>query len=282
MKIDALEPFGYEITGVDLQQVSEEEFSQIRKAFSDSGLVFFRDQVLAEHDHIALARRFGDININRFFTPHPEYPEVALVVKEPAQTGNIGGEWHTDHSYDHIPALGSILLARDVPPVGGNTRFASMYRTWDRLSPGLQRTLEGLNAVHSAKHVFGTSNPYTKVLDPEPGSRRIRNPEAADVLTDPVHPVVIRHPISGKKALYINPQFTLRFEGWSDADSRPLLDYLGALATDDEELCEFQWQVGSIAFWDNRATWHNARNDYHGHRRVMHRITIEGCELTAA
>ena len=93
---------------------------------------------------------------------------------------------------------------------------------------------------------------------------------------------MIKHPISGKKALYVNPQFTLRFEGWSDADSRPLLDYLGALATEEAELCEFEWRVGSIALWDNRATWHNARNDYQGHRRVMHRITIEGCALDAA
>ena len=280
MKIEALEPFGYEISDLDLKQVTETEFADIHAAFADAGIVFFRDQDLAPADHITLARRFGEININRFFTPHPDYPEVALVVKEPAQTTNIGGTWHTDHSYDEVPALGSILLAHEVPPTGGNTQFASMYRTWERLSPGLQTTLEGMRAVHSAHHVFGTKNPHQDSDDA--GARRIHNADVADRLPDPVHPVVIKHPISGKKALYVNPQFTLRFEGWSDADSRPLLDYLGVLATEEAELCEFEWRVGSIALWDNRATWHNARNDYQGHRRVMHRITIEGCALDAA
>ena len=282
MQIKTLEPFGYEVTNLDVRDVTNADFDQIHKAFAASGLIFFRDQQLAETDHIDLARRFGEININRFFIPHPEYPEVALVVKEPEQTGNIGGTWHTDHSYDAVPALGSILMARDVPPTGGNTLFASMYRTWDKISPGLQRTLEGLKAVHSAKHVFGSKRPGAKLAAQQPDTRRINHPEAADTLSDPLHPVVIRHPLSGKKALYINPQFTLRFEGWSDAESRVLINYLASLATDPADVYEFEWRAGSLALWDNRATWHNARNDYHGHRRAMHRITIEGCALTAA
>ena len=136
--------------------------------------------------------------------------------------------------------------------------------------------------MHSAKHVFGSKRPGAKLAAQQPDTRRINHPEAADTLSDPLHPVVIRHPLSGKKALYINPQFTLRFEGWSDAESRVLINYLASLATDPADVYEFEWRAGSVALWDNRATWHNARNDYHGHRRAMHRITIEGCALTAA
>lgn len=275
MQINALKGFGFEITDVDLAVAGDEAFKTIFEAFSDSGLVFFRDQQLSETEHIAFAKRFGDININRFFAAHPDYPEIALVTKEPDQTANIGLLWHTDHSYDEIPALGSILLAREVPPTGGDTCFASMYHAYDKLSHGLQKTLEGMSAVHSAKHVFGSI--VNKV-----SAGRIGNAKAADVLTDPVHPVVIKHPLSGRKALYVNPQFTLRFEGWSEAESRPLLDYLYELARDGKDVCQFHWEVGSIAVWDNRATWHSARNDYHGHRRFMHRITVEGCALQAA
>lgn len=275
--------FALEITDVDLASASDADFAEIKRAFAESGLIFFRDQKLTETQHIAFAERFGNININRFFAAHPDYPQVALVIKEPDQKGNIGGEWHTDHSYDVIPALGSILLARSVPETGGDTRFASMYRAFDKLSPGLQRTLEGLNAIHSAKHIFGTqAHVAAGAVANEGAIKRIGNPEAADALTDPVHPVVVRHPLSGKKALYVNPQFTLQFEGWSYEDSRPLLEYLFQLSSEEADLCRFHWEPGSIAIWDNRATWHRADNDYQGLRREMHRITIDGCALEAA
>jgi taurine dioxygenase len=199
-----------------------------------------------------------------------------MVSKEPDQTVNIGGDWHTDHSYDLEPALGSILVARELPATGGDTLFVSMYRAYDSLSAGLKETLEGLNAVHSARHVFGTGG-----TDNVTSNGRIGNAEAADVLEDPIHPVVIKHPLSGRKALYVNPGFTVRFEGWSVEDSQPLLDYLYQHASQDNFVTRFKWAPGSIAFWDNRATWHFALNDYQGQHRVMHRITIEGCALAA-
>ena len=157
------------------------------------------------------------IDINRFFAAVPGYPMIAEVRKEPEQTRNIGGGWHTDHSYDEAPALGSMLYAREVPRTGGDTLFASMYAAYDALSDGLKATLEGLRACHSSRHVFG----------PEAHARRgdlvgrIGNPELAT--QDAVHPVVIRHPETGRKALYVNPGFTLRFEGWTEEESRPLL-----------------------------------------------------------
>ena len=269
---------GAEISGVDLRTVSDAQFEAIRAVFNAQGLLFFRDQALDEHDHIKLAERFGRINVNRFFATLPAHPQIALVGKEPDQTANIGGGWHTDHSYDEEPALGSILVARELPAVGGDTAFVSMYAAYDALSPGLQHTLKGLRAVHSAKHVFGNAGYQARTGDTH---GRIGNSAAAAELPDPVHPVVIRHPLSGRNALYVNPAFTLRFDGWSAADSRPLLDHLFAVATTAAHVHRFAWRPGSIAFWDNRATWHFAQNDYHGHRRIMHRITIDGCPLTA-
>jgi taurine dioxygenase len=277
--ITVLDGAGAQITGVDLTRLDEDTFAIIRNTFNEHGLVFFRDQSLTEREHIAFAQRFGQINVNRFFATHPDYPEIAMVAKEPDQTENIGGGWHTDHSYDHEPALGSILVARELPATGGDTQFANMYATYEALSPGLKKTLEGLRAVHSAKHIFGDSAAYKQRGD---YSGRLGNATAADELVDPVHPVVIRHPLSGRKALYVNPAFTLHFDGWSVEESRPLLGYLYGIAIQAAHVHKFHWEPGSVAFWDNRATWHYAQNDYHGQRRIMHRITIEGCALSAA
>ena len=264
---------GAEIVGIDLSRgLDESVVDEIRAAFNEYGVIFFRDQAISPEQHIAFAERFGTININRFFKAAPAYPQIAEVRKEPDQKTNIGGGWHTDHSYDQIPALGSILLAREVPQHGGDTLFASMSLAFDTLSDGLKRTLEQLRAVHSSRHVFGAASQYAK----EAGDR-IGNPDKA--MQDASHPVVIRHPETGRKTLYVNPAFTLRFEGWTAEESKPLLDFLYAHASRPEFQTRFAWREGSIAFWDNRATWHLAVNDYHGERRLMHRITLEGVPL---
>jgi taurine dioxygenase len=261
---------GAEILGIDLSvPLTDDAFGLVRDTLNERGVVFFRDQTLTPPQHIALARRFGPINVNRFFAHHPDHPEIAMVTKEPDQTRNIGGGWHTDHSYDAEPALGSLLYARDVPRAGGDTLFASMYAAYDALSDGLKRTLAGLRAVHSSRHVFGAVR--------EGMEGRIGNPHLAT--QDAEHPVVITHPDSGRKALYVNPGFTLRFAGWTTEESRPLLDMLYRHAQRPEFTCRFRWRNGSLAFWDNRATWHLAVNDYHGERREMHRITVDGCAL---
>ena len=261
---------GAEIGGVDLAgTLSDATVVGIRDVLAEYGVVVFRDQTLTPEQHIAVARRFGEININRFFAHADGYPEIALVSKAPDQTANIGGGWHTDHSYDEHPALGSMLYAREVPPAGGDTMFASMYAAHDALSDGLKQTLSGLRAVHSSRHVFGVERPAMQ--------GRIGNPELAT--QDAIHPVVITHPESGRKALYVNPGFTLRFEGWTAEESVPLLHYLYQHAARPEFTCRLQWQNGSLAFWDNRSTWHYALNDYQGQRRLMHRITIEGGPL---
>ena len=265
---------GAEIGGVDLTApVSDRVMAEIRQAFGEYGVVFFRDQQLAPEQHVAFAERFGPIDVNRFFATVPGYPMIAEVRKEPEQTRNIGGGWHTDHSYDETPALGSMLYAREVPQTGGDTLFASMYAAYDALSDGMKAMLEELRACHSSRHVFGMEASARR----GDLNGRIGNPELAT--QDAVHPVVIRHPQTGRKALYVNPGFTLRFEGWTDEESRPLLDYLYRHAVRPEFTCRFRWREGSLALWDNRSTWHFAVNDYHGERRLLHRITIQGTPL---
>lgn len=270
---------GAEVGGVDIASgIDERQFSELRRAYIDYGVVFLRDQNITPDEHIAFARRWGEINVNRFFRAVDSHPLIAEVRKEPDQKANIGSSWHTDHSYDRIPAMGSILYAREVPRVGGDTLFASMCAAHDGLSEGLRAMLSTMQALHSSRHAFGEGAYLDADLDDIGG--RLGNTEAAT--QDAVHPVIIRHPLSGRPALYVNGDFTLRFEGWSEAESRPLLEYLYAHASRPEYTCRFRWRRGSMAIWDNRATHHRALNDYHGERRLMHRITIDGVPLAAA
>ena len=268
---------GAELLDINLaQELDAVVVADIRHALQEHGVIFFRDQRLTPEQHVAFAERMGPININRFFKTVPDYPQIAEVRKEPAQSTNIGGGWHTDHSYDQIPALGSILLACEVPSRGGDTMFACMGQAYDALSDGLKQTLKGLRAVHTIRRVFGVkahqANPERK--------ERFVNPELAT--QEAVHPVVIRHPETGRHTLYVNASFTTHFEGWTEKESKPLLDFLYQHAASPEFQTRFRWEEGSIAFWDNRATWHYALNDYQGERRLMHRITIEGVPLEAA
>ena len=270
---------GAEIGGVDIAAgIDDAQLAELKRAFADHGVIFLREQDITPAQHLAFAERWGSINVNRFFRATDADPRIAEVRKEPEQKTNIGSVWHTDHSYDQLPAMGSILYAREVPRVGGDTLYASMYAAYDALSDGMKRLLCGLRAWHSSRHVFGDAA-YAGVEPDEVGGR-LGNTSAAT--QDALHPVVIRHPLSGRPALYVNRDFTVRIDGWSDAESRPLLEFLYAHATRPEFTCRFRWRAGSLAIWDNRATQHLALNDYHGERRLMHRITIDGVPLEAA
>jgi taurine dioxygenase len=280
IEVSPLSPaLGGIISGVDIAAgLSDEQFAEIRQAFIDYSVIFFRDQQITPDQHIEFARRWGEINVNRFFQAVDTHPIIAEVRKEADQKANIGSSWHTDHSYDEIPAMGSILYAREVPTVGGDTLFASMYAAYDALSDGLKQMLSTMNAEHSSRHAFGDGAYVSTDLDDLGG--RLGNTEAAT--QDAIHPVIIKHPLSGRPALYVNGDFTVKFENWTQEESQPLLDYLYTHACQNEFTCRFYWQQGSMAIWDNRATHHCALNDYHGERRLMHRITIEGEELESA
>jgi taurine dioxygenase len=263
------EHVGVEAIGVDLSRIDDASFTALRGALDDKGVVFVRDQTLTPEAHIAFARRWGDIDVNNYFPANTRYPEIAEVRKSETQTTNIGGGWHTDHSYDQVPAMGSILIARETPPTGGDTLFAGMGAVFDSLSEGMKGTLRTLRAVHSADHIYSADGIYAQ-------TDQAANLKGHDVRTRAVHPVVIRHPRSGREILYVNPAFTLGIEGWSREESMALLGYLYGVAMRPEFHCRLQWSPGSVAIWDNRSTWHFAMNDYQGHARLMHRITISG------
>lgn len=262
---------GVEIADINLVDATDEQVNLVRRAVFDRGVAFLHGQELTPEQHIAFARRFGPIVVNRYFPKTERYPEIAKVEKTEAQTTNIGGGWHTDHSYDAEPAMGSILLARETPPSGGDTLFADMYAAFDALSEGFKAMLSTLRARHSSAHVFGKSGAYKDTDRAELSGH--------DDTPDAVHPVVITHPQSGKKALYVNPSFTTGIEGWKPEESRALLAYLYQHATQPQFVHRFSWKPGSMAIWDNRCTWHHALNDYQGERRLMHRITIAGGPL---
>ncbi|MEM7544823.1 MAG: TauD/TfdA family dioxygenase [Pseudomonadota bacterium] len=264
---------GVEISGADIRR--REDFDAIRDAFTAHSVIVLRGQTCTPEDHLAFARRFGPINVNRFFKPVEGYPEIATVLKEKDQKQAVGEGWHTDHSYDDIPAMGSILHAIEMPPFGGDTLFVSMAAAYEALSPKPRDFVDGLTAVHSSRHAFGA-----KMRDSEASkSGRFGNADAAT--QDARHPVVISHPLSGRRGLYVNPVFTTHIEQLSGEESRAILNLLYAHCQKPEFQCRIRWQVGDIAMWDNRATWHKAINDYHGYRRLMHRVTVEGVALSA-
>ncbi len=264
---------GAEVLGADVRM--DEDFETIKAAFVEHSVIVIRAQTLTPDEHLAFARRWGPINVNRFFQKLESHPEIAVVLKEPDQREVIGEGWHTDHSYDDEPALGSILHAIETPASGGDTIFCSMSAAYEALSDRFKEIVGGLYAWHSSRHVFGASQADTESVK----SGRLGNAEAA--VQDALHPVVIRHPLSGRKCLYVNPVFTTRIDGLSDAESDGLLGILYQHCLRPEFQCRVRWQSGDITMWDNRATWHKAVNDYHGQRRYMHRVTLEGCALQA-
>lgn len=256
---------GGEISGLDLNTLSDAQFGALREALFAHGMVVIRGQTLSSEAHIALAERFGEIDINRFFTPVATHPMIAEVRTRPEMTRVIGGTWHTDHSYDSAPAMCSILAARELPPYGGDTLFASMTAAYEGLSEGLKSTLRGLRAVHSDGS-FAQSK-----VGIEAGESAFKEPA--------VHPVVVAHPETGAPCLYVNGDFTTHIEGWTAEESAPLLSYLYAHAVRPEYGCRLRWEDGSVAIWDNRLVQHFACADYAGHGRLMHRITVEGVGL---
>lgn len=262
---------GAVIGGVDLARPLEDEiFAEVRRAFLEHLVVFFRDQSLKPEQLVTFARRFGPIGIYPFAAPLKDHPEVIAVIKEPGQKTNFGGFWHSDTAYLERPSLGSVLYAKQVPPLGGDTLFANMYLAYEYLSAGMRQMLDGLTAVNSAaKNKSAVRGDHLAS-----GSMTGKRSGAQDLTAE--HPVVRTHPDTGRKALYVNRAHTLRFAGMTEQESAPILEYLFAHAVREEFTCRFLWEPGSLAFWDNRCTQHYPLNDYPGQRRAMHRVTVEG------
>jgi taurine dioxygenase len=259
---------GAEIDGVDLRrELPPEVVAQIRDAFLEHLVVFFRDQALTPAQFMAFARCMGRPVEYPFVKGIDGFPEIIEVKKLAHERVNFGGIWHSDTAYLETPPIGSMLLAREVPPQGGDTEFANQYLALETLSPALQRVLEGLRAVNSSAKADVTRTREDRMRSDGRGEARAYLAE---------HPVVRTHPETGRRALYVNVAHTVRFAGMSEAESAPLLEFLFRHQVRPEFTCRFRWRPGSIAFWDNRCAQHNPVNDYHGYRRVMHRITLAG------
>jgi taurine dioxygenase len=261
---------GAEISGVDLsRELNGPTFDAIHRAYVEHEVIFFRDQTLTPDQHKAFGRRFGSLNIHPYVKGMDGHPEIMEIIKEPSDRLNFGGGWHSDMSFLESPSIGSILHAIEVPEFGGDTLFASMTKAYDALSPGLKATLETLRAVHSANREYSPTGASAQ----KRGSMQVADAEG--LAGEFVHPVVTTHPVTGKKALYVNPAFTLRFESWKERESKPLLEYLFQHARHEGFTCRFRWEKGSVAMWDNRSVWHFALNDYPGQRRHMLRVTVD-------
>ena len=259
---------GAEIAGVDLSaDLADETIAEIRGAWLDHLVVFFRDQTLEPKAFLRFARRIGEPVEYPFVTGIDGYPEIIEVAKLPEETVNFGGIWHSDTVYLDRPPMATLLVAREVPPQGGDTMFANMYAAYEALSPGMQTMLDGLRAVNTSAMADVSKTREDRIRSAGADAEREYVAE---------HPVVRTHPETGRRALYVNVAHTTRFVGMSEQESQPLLQYLFDHSVRPEFTCRFRWRPGSVALWDNRCAMHHPINDYHGYARAMHRITLAG------
>ena len=258
---------GAEVHGVDASRpLSRDIVAEIRQAWLDHLVIFLRGQKLTPEALVALARAFGEPMAYPQLKGLPECPLVTPVVKLEHERVNFGGVWHSDTTYLERPPMASMLYAVETPQYGGDTLFANQYLAFETLSDGLKQTLEGLTGVSTS----------TKAEVSKTREDRLRESGETLKALAGEHPVVRTHPETQRKALYINVAHTSHIKGWTEEESAPLLEYLFRHQVRPEFTCRFQWQPGSLAFWDNRCAQHNPVNDYHGFKRVMHRVTLAG------
>lgn len=260
---------GAEISGVDLSRDLEPDtVAALRQALLDHLVIFLRDQPIEPARFLAFARAFGTPVEYPFVKGLDAFPQIIEVAKLEGETTNFGGIWHSDTVYLDEPPMGSMLLAREIPPQGGDTLFANQYLAYEALSPTFRGLLDGLTAIHSS----------AKADVSKTREDRIKSGGTTEAGKDYLsyHPAVRTHPETGRKALFVNVAHTVRFDGMTEAESKPILDYLFQHQIRPEFTCRFIWSPGAIAFWDNRCAQHNPVNDYHGYRRIMHRITLAG------
>jgi taurine dioxygenase len=259
---------GAEIGGVDLADLDDETTAEIRDAWLRHLVVFFRDQQLDSDQFVAFAKRIGTPIEYPFVRGFDDHPEIIAVTKLPHETVNFGGIWHSDTTYLAEPPMATALLAREIPPFGGDTMFANQYAAYEALSPAMQELLDPLRGI--------ASSALADVSKTREDRRRDAGTAEDDRVYEASHPVVRTHPETDRKGLFVNVAHTARFEGMTEEESKPLLQFLFQHQVKPEFTCRFVWQVGSLALWDNRCAQHNPVNDYHGHKRVMHRITLQG------
>ncbi len=269
LTIRRLGVLGAEISGhPPLASLDDDEIAAVRALWLEHQVVFFRDARLPPGDLLAFAKRIGEPMDYPFLKGLDGFPLVTEVQKRANETVNFGGIWHSDTSYLPEPPMATMLIARTVPPYGGDTMFASCILSYEALSTGLKRLLAGLIGVNSSARADTTRTREDRMRE------NAKDDVAKEYLAE--HPVVRTHPETGRKSLYINPAHTVRFGDMTEEESAPLLSYLFHHMVRPEFTCRFSWNEGALALWDNRSALHNPVNDYHGHERVMHRVTLKG------
>ena len=260
---------GAEIRGVDLSHpLDERTVAAIRRLWLEHLVVFFTDQQLTPQQQLDFARCIGVPMAYPFVKGLAEQPLITPVVKLEHETTNFGGIWHSDTTYLSAPPMATMLLARELPPAGGDTWFANMYLAYESLSCGMRNMLDDLVAVNSSMKADASATREDR--------RSTDGRDDAPELLEAEHRVVRVHPETGRKALYVNVGHTSRFKDMTEAESQPMLEFLFDHLKRPEFCCRFRWAAGSMALWDNRCAQHYPVNDYHGWRRVMHRITLRG------
>ena len=270
---------GAEVTGLDVaQRLNEKTVDEVHGALAENCILLFRDCDITPAQHIAFSGLFGPLEthvVGEFNLPgHPEIFVVSNVREDGKLKGAVyaGQYWHSDLSYMKKPSLGSLLRCLEMPGVGGDTMFADMYRAYDMLSGPMKKFLGGLRAVHDYSHAYDTYFAKLKERPPLTAEQRAKTPPVE-------HPVIRTHPVSGRKALYVNPGFTTGFVGMPEEESAPILDFLFRHSTRPEFVYRHKWRVNDMIFWDNRCAMHYALADYDfSVRRHMHRTTIAGDE----
>ena len=263
--VDKLTPIiGAEISGADLAEpLSNHQMDEIHRALAENSVIFFRDQQLTQEQHLAFGRNFGELHIHPA-APHAPGHEELMIIHADKDSPRANGEgWHSDVSCDTEPPMGSILYIKQTPPKGGDTLFASMYAAYEALSDRMKAYLDGLTAIHDGEDAYRGTYKNTGMAD-------------KPVYPRAEHPVVRTHPVTGRKALYVNRGFTKRLVGVPRDESAAILDYLYDHAENPLFQCRFRWQPNSIAFWDNRCVQHRAMWDYWPHTRSGFRVTVAG------
>ena len=267
------ETIGIEATGVDLSgPVDDADLAAMQDALHEHLVMVVRDQNLTPQQQVAFGRRFGKPNIYPFVPGLEEAPEIFEILKTEKDEKNFGGAWHSDTTYLERPPLATMLYAREVPQVGGDTMYASTYHAYEALSEGMKAMLADLVGINSA--ALAASGGRANLFKSHSGMQSDKMDKAEALVAE--HPVVRTHPHTGRKSLYLNKAHTVCFKGWTDAESKPLIDWLAEHIVRPEFTCRMRWEVGTLGIWDNRCTQHYAVNDYPGQRRRMHRMTIEG------
>lgn len=260
---------GAELSGIDLRDAAfAQQVANIRQAFLEHQVVFFRDQPLTPAQYLRFAHALGEPIDYPFVAGIDGFPKIIEVKKLEHERNNFGGIWHSDTTYLEVPPMASMLLALEIPPQGGDTLFASQYAAYEALSDTMQRLLTGLIGISSSAKADVSMTREDRIKSSG------REDSRAEYRAE--HPIIRTHPETGRQSIYVNTAHTVGIKGLSDAEAKPLLEFLFAHQVKPEFTCRFSWQVASIALWDNRCALHNPVNDYHGFRRVMHRITLAG------